>query len=60
MIVVYVFEEAACDVSRTPYDVFPVVDVPCLGMDKFTAFFQITSDMMQLLKISLDVHVSTL
>jgi hypothetical protein len=33
---------------------------PHLGMDEFTVFFHMTKDMMWLLEISLDVHVSTL
>jgi hypothetical protein len=38
----------------------PLLMSPHLGTDKFIIFFQMTSNIMWLLAISLDVHVSTL
>jgi hypothetical protein len=38
----------------------PLLMSPHMGMDEFTIFFHMTKDMMWLLEISLDVHVSTL
>jgi hypothetical protein len=40
--------------------IFPGVDHPHLGMEKFTILFLMTNNMTSLLEISLDVHVSIL